>query len=345
MKNKELQFISQLPNYTFKHTLIRVVFVSIVGLIFMFIATNNIKTDIPTSAGKYIRVMLIFIFLAETNVFIDYISERFFPIPDKIGIRVIVHIVVSITLAGIVISTLEMWVDHNDLLKEPIVRIMIVLGVVFIFMLIIFTIGIRITEKWINSQKELEQLKQAKLISDYNALQDQLNPHFLFNNLSVLKSMIIYDPDAAANFTQNLTDVYRYVLQSREKTTVKLREELSFIYSYIGIYKDRHGENLKVDIQVKDEYLDRKIPPLALQLLVENAIKHNIAGKSNPLLISIMTKKGAIQVRNNLQLKDSTYSTRNGLKNLIKRFEILTDRQVIISNDQEFYQVEIPLLN
>jgi two-component system, LytTR family, sensor kinase len=345
MKNKELQFISQLPNYTFKFTFIRVFFVSIVGLIFMFIATNNIKTDIPTSAGKYIRVMLIFVFLAETNVFIDYISERFLPIPDKIGIRVIVHIVVSITLAGIVISTLEMWVDHNDLLKEPIVRIMIVLGVVFIFMLIIFTIGIRITEKWINSQKELEQLKQAKLLSDFNALQDQLNPHFLFNSLSVLKSMIIYDSNAAVNFTQNLTDVYRYVLQSREKTTVKLSEELSFIHSYIGIYKDRHGESLKVDIQVKDEYMDRKIPPLALQLLVENAIKHNIAGKSNPLLISIITKKGALRVKNNLQLKDSTYSTRNGLKNLIKRFEILTDRQVIISSDQEFYQVEIPLLN
>lgn len=344
MKDRELQFISQLPNYSIKYTLIRIVFVGFVGFIFMFIATNNIKSDVPASIDKYFRVIVIFILLAETNVFIDYISERFLPIPERIGVRIVLHVIVSIILAAIIISTLERWVEHKDLLKEPIVKIMIVLGVVFIMTLIVITIGIRITEKWVNAQKEVEQLKQAKLLSDYNALQDQLNPHFLFNNLSALKSMIIYDPDSAANFTQNLTDVYRYVLQSREKTTVKLSEEISLIEAYSSIYKERQGKNLKIEIEISKDALEKMIPPLAIQLLVENAIKHNVASKSSPLTIKVSSQEDEIIVKNNLQPKESTYSTQSGLKNLMKRYEILTERKMVISETQLFYQVEIPLL-
>ncbi len=344
MKGKELQFISQLPSYNLKNTAIRILSVGFVGFLFMFIATNNIKTEVPASIDKYFRVMAIFILLSEANVFIDYISEFILPIPEKIGIRALTHVVVSIILAFIIISTLERWVDHKDILNEPIVRIMIVLGFVFIFTLIILTIGIRITEKWINAQKEVDLLKQAKLISDYNALQDQLNPHFLFNNLSVLKSMIIYDQESAVNFTQNLTDVYRYVLQSREKTTVKLKEELKLIEAYSSIYKERQGENLKIEVEASEGVLERKIPPLAIQLLVENAIKHNIAGKSSPLLISIISKENSILVKNNFQPKESTYSTQSGLKNLIKRYKILTEQKVVVSNNKKYYNVEIPLL-
>jgi sensor histidine kinase YesM len=344
MKSKELLFISQLPNYTFKHTTIRVVIVGMVGIVFMFIAANNINPEVHTSLDKYFRVMLIFIILSESNVFIDYLSEKYLPIPEKIGIRVSLHVVVSIILTLIILLTFERLVDHKDLFKEPIVRIMIVLGVVFILTLILITIGIRITEKWINAQKELENLKQAKLISDYNALQDQLNPHFLFNNLSVLKSMIIYDKDSAVNFTQNLTDVYRYVLQSRDKTTVKLSEEISLIEAYSSIYKERMGENLKIEIQLSEKLMNRKIPPLSIQLLIENAIKHNISGKLAPLIIIVTSGNGSIIVENNLQPKESTYSTQSGLKNLIRRYEILTEQKVVITKTDVFFKVEIPLL-
>jgi LytS/YehU family sensor histidine kinase len=181
-------------------------------------------------------------------------------------------------------------------------------------------------------------------MSDYNALQDQLNPHFLFNNLSILKSMIIYDQYSAVDFTQNFTDFYRYVLQSRGKTTVLLKDEIELLYSYIAIHKERLGENLQVKIDIGNDSIEKNIPPLSLQLLVENAIKHNIAGKENPLMIEVFTDTDSITVKNNLQPKESFYSTRNGLKNLVQRYKLIAEKEVEINQNEEFFTVKLPLL-
>jgi LytS/YehU family sensor histidine kinase len=183
-----------------------------------------------------------------------------------------------------------------------------------------------------------------KLKSDYNSLQDQLNPHFLFNNLSVLKSMITYEPDAAIVFTQNFTDVYRYVLQSREHTTVKLTDEVEFIKAYIGVHQERLGKALVNSMTINESAKYKNIPPLALQLLVENAIKHNVAIESEPLMLDIYTTEDSIVVTNNLNFKDSRHSTNRGLKNLIQRYEMLTDKKISIQSDNGFFEVKIPLL-
>ncbi len=191
---------------------------------------------------------------------------------------------------------------------------MIAFGFIFVTFFIIISIGIRITQKWIKTEKEVENLKRSKLHSEYNALQDQLNPHFLFNNLSVLKSMIIYDADSAVDFTQNFTDVYRYVLQCKGKTTVTLSNELEFIQSYLSLHKERFGEGLNIKISAQKELLKKLIPPLSLQLLVENAIKHNVATKSEPLTIEVIANEDKIWVENNLQPKETSFSTKTGFK-------------------------------
>jgi len=206
------------------------------------------------------------------------------------------------------------------------------------------SISLRIIEKWIRSLKEIDLLKQAKLKSDYHSLQDQLNPHFLFNNLSVLKSMIIYDQKAAVLFTQNFTDVYRYVLQSKDKTTVKLKDEVEFISAYIGIHKQRLGNNLEVTMQLLPESLEKELPPLALQLLVENAIKHNIASKKSPLHIIIQTLANQLIVKNNMNIKESTYSTQKGLTNLGLRYKMITSKGIEVRTSEQYFTVTLPLL-
>jgi LytS/YehU family sensor histidine kinase len=126
--------------------------------------------------------------------------------------------------------------------------------------------------------------------------------------------------------------------------TVRLNEELELLHSYVAIHKERLGENLHVNIDIGTDELEKNIPPLSLQLLVENAIKHNIAGKENPLTIEIISDENSVTVRNNLQRKESSYSTRNGLKNLVQRYKILSEKEIVITQNNSTFAVQLPLL-
>lgn len=345
MKNSELHFLSRLSAYTLKSFLIRIVMVSGVGLLFLFLAIRIAGDDsIQVSALEYFQVVIIFNIISESNVLIDHLAERFLPIPEKISLRVILHIFVSLLIAVAAVFYFLLLVKDALFFSNPIVQLMMFFGLIFIFILTLVSVTLRIIEKWIYSTRQLEELKSLKLKSDYNSLQAQLNPHFLFNNLSVLKSMITFDPDTAVLFIQNFTDVYRYVLQSRDKTTVKLAEELEFIEAYSAIHKERMGEAFELIIEVSEADMKKDIPPLALQLLVENAVKHNIAVKEEPLVIRIRSIRESLIVSNNINPKESVFSEKTGLQNLSKRYAMLTGRPVEVSKGSENFKVEIPLL-
>lgn len=338
-----LIYTSQLPTFTLGNTLIRIVVSSLIGGLFLTLAT--MLTSAPTAPfNVYLKVILIFVALTESNVLFDNIAERYFPIPQKITQRLLIHIDISAILGGIGIAYIAHLNLIENILKQRVVWLLITLGLLFTFGIILFTIGVRITGKWIAAIKEVEALKEAELNSRYTSLQDQLNPHFLFNNLSVLKSMISYDPQAATQFVQNFTDVYRYVLQNSQKDTIKLADELELINAYIGLQKERLGDGLDVQLDIAPELLTRELPPMALQLLFENAIKHNVASKKMPLHIHINGNNERLTVGNNIQKKESTYSTQKGLNNLINRYKLLTNKQVEILHDDDFFTVSIPLL-
>ncbi len=345
MKESELHFISRLPTYTLKNTLIRVLMVSVVGILFLLLATNvTLEIDLNVPLHIYFQVIVVFVILSEANVLFDNLAERFFPIPEKIKSRILLHFAISVIIGIASIIYFDRISVFENILKQRIVWLLMALGLIFIFFLIMFSIGLRITEKWIWSMKEIDRLREAKLKSDYNSLQDQLNPHFLFNNLSVLKSMIIYNPKAAAVFTQNFTDVYRYVLQSSQKTTVALSEELEFIDSYIGIHKERLSDNLNVLFEIDKDTLTKELPPLSLQLLIENAIKHNVVSRKNPLTIFVSAKGKYLSVRNNVLPKETTYSTQKGLSNLNQRFQLLTGTQPVVDSRPDTFTVTLPLI-
>ena len=345
MQNRELHFLSRLSAYTLKSFIIRISLVSGVGLLFFFLAIEFAgDKSIKVTGLEYFQVVLFFNIISESNVFIDHLAERFLPIPEKLSLRVVLHTCVSLFIAVGSVFYFSVIVKDALFFSYPSVQLMMFFGLIFIFILILVSVTLRIIEKWIFSVRQLEELNSLKLKSDYNSLQAQLNPHFLFNNLSVLKSMIIFDPDAAILFTQNFTDVYRYVLQSRDKTTVKLGDELEFIEAYIAIHKERMGEALQVITEINGTDLTKEIPPLALQLLVENALKHNVAFKESPLVIRIQSSGENLLVTNNVNLKEATFSEKTGLQNLIRRYSLLTDRPVIVRPEKNSFDVEIPLL-
>ena len=345
MESPELHFISRLSDYSIRSILTRIALVSGTAVLFLFMAVQVTgDAGIEVSVFEYFRTILFFNIITEVNVLFDHLAERSLPIPEKISIRLILHIAISLLLGGVLLGTFIFTDKLNILFLHPLMHLMILLGFIFIFILILVSVTVRIIEKWVFSIRQLDVLKNLKLASDYHSLQAQLNPHFLFNNLSTLKSMITYEPEAAVQFTQNFTDVYRYVLECKDKVTVKLNDELEFLEAYVALHLDRMGESLRVEIKVQEAARKKDIPPLALQQLVENALKHNVALKDEPLVIKIDSQGDSLRVINNLNPKDSDFSEKTGLTNLVQRYAMLTEKPVNIKSGKKFFKVEIPLL-
>ena len=192
--------------------------------------------------------------------------------------------------------------------------------------------------------KEKELFEQAHLRAQLISLQQQISPHFLFNSLSTLKTMVSDPP--AKNYIVHLAGVYRYVLSFNDQHLTKLDDELKFIHSYLHILNERFGDMLNVKINIDPQYRLFSLPSLSLQLLIENAIKHNVCSAEHPLCITIATDDTpALMVQNNFQPKTSRMQRPGmGLKNIIERYRLLVDRSVEVTNDNQRFTVTIPLL-
>ena len=201
------------------------------------------------------------------------------------------------------------------------------------------------------AEQEHEKLRAANLQSQLDALRQQVNPHFLFNSLNVLDSLIEDDPKQARVFLEELSTVYRYLLRSngatdRDSNLTDLASELAFIHSYYHLLKTRHGDGLHLNITIDDRYQTYQLPPLTLQLLVENAVKHNIVLPDQPLRIAIQTDEHAqLQVRNNIQRKTIRVASNGvGLANILSKYQMLNQPPPIIREANEEFVVTLPLI-
>ena len=176
------------------------------------------------------------------------------------------------------------------------------------------------------------------------ALENQLSPHFVFNNFSILADLIEVDPKRASAYLMNLSKVYRYTLSHLDHDTVTLQEELAFLDRYLALLQQRFGEGIQVRIADEVAQLQGKLPPAALQMLIENAIKHNEHTKERPLVIDVTAEDQRICVSNRKQPITTTESTSVGQHNIVERYRLLTSQKVAISNTQDEYRVTIPLI-
>lgn len=191
-----------------------------------------------------------------------------------------------------------------------------------------------------------EKLKKESAEAQFAALRNQVNPHFLFNSFNVLSSLVHTDADTASKFIDQLSTVYRYLLQNQQNKIVSLQEELAFIEAYIFLLKIRFQDNLLIDIDIEGKFKETSIAPAALQLLIENAIKHNVVSKSNPLTIKIYSNSNYLIVENSIMLKEvKEESTYIGLKNLKKRYDYLCGEDAVITNSNGVFKVKIPIIN
>ncbi|MFV0572105.1 MAG: 2TM domain-containing protein [Xanthomarina gelatinilytica] len=196
-------------------------------------------------------------------------------------------------------------------------------------------------EKKVKESQIVAQTQTAK----FDALKNQLDPHFLFNSLNVLTSLIEENPDKAQDFTTSLSKVYRYVLEQKNKDLVFVDEELKFAKTYMSLLKMRFEDSIVFDIPEQASNPESKVVPLSLQLLLENAVKHNMVTEKNPLHIKIYEKEGLLIVENNLQIKQIVKKSSGvGLGNIMQRYQLLTKRKVIINQQANSFAVAIPML-
>ena len=196
------------------------------------------------------------------------------------------------------------------------------------------------------TQVEAERFKKISVQAQFESLKNQINPHFLFNNMNVLSTLIYKDQQIASEFILQLCKVYRYLLQNYNKELVALDEELDFIKSYLYLLQIRYGDNLKVMIDIQDHELKLNIVPAALQMLIENAIKHNIVSKKKPMTISISSRDKYLIVANSLQLKEEReISTNLGLNNINKRYEFVSKQSIKVEQENNLFTVKLPLIS
>ncbi len=192
--------------------------------------------------------------------------------------------------------------------------------------------------------KKGRQLKEENLIFQNETLKNQINPHFLFNNLNTISSLISTKPELAEKFINKFSDIYRYILENIKKDKVPLKMEFDFISDYFEIHKIRDEGKILLHID-QTNVENYSIPPVSLQILIENAIKHNMATREKPLHISVVIENDHVIVRNNLQKMANQFgSTRIGIKNLKERIQLISDQPLVIEENRDMFMVKIPLL-
>ena len=203
--------------------------------------------------------------------------------------------------------------------------------------------GIYFFRNWKESLVAAERLKQENIKSQYAGLKSQLDPHFMFNSLNVLSSLIRSDPAKAEKFVDDFAAVYRYLLQVKDEMVVPLKDELEFVRKYLNLQKIRFEEGLQVKISIRDQN-QKFLPPLSLQELVGNAVKHNSFDRSAPLHIELYDENDCVIVENNLRRRKHVNGTKTGLNNLCERYKLLSSRQPEFREEKNRFISKIPLI-
>jgi sensor histidine kinase YesM len=264
----------------------------------------------------------------------------------RIGIAILCYVI--ITIIGITI--LFFGYDYIRVMGLSVKMInypwMVVVGITGNLLFTSFNEGASFYEKWRKLVDEADQLKKENLQSQLEGLKGQVNPHFLFNSLNSLSSLISDEPEKAEKFLDELSKVYRYLLRTNEDGLTSLDTEMQFIYSYFHLLKTRYGDGLEMEVRINERYLVYMLPPLTLQILVENAVKHNMILKDQPLKILIMTtNSGKLLVSNNLQRKERMVSSnRVGLINIVNKYRLMKQEEITVRDDGKEFAVAVPLI-
>jgi two-component system, LytTR family, sensor kinase len=319
------------------------ILVSFPRVLFMLSGNNNeaINSVIKiTLEDTLIRFVLLFCFsfvtLRFNLVWIQNVKKR-----NKALLTVLVNAGILFTWAIFFYLINEFVYNIDSSVLSPVVNIVQYFFILGILLMSSFLINL--IERSKQDAIEKEVLLQKSLQNELDALKSQINPHFLFNSLNTLSRLVRDDPDAADKFINKLSFLFRYILQSQEQTLVTVEEELKVLDSYVYLIKQRYKENFDITLELDHQIMQKKIPVLAMQMLVENAVKHNEISNHRPLLMEVYSEGNWIVGRNVLQQKNSyVESTNKGLYNLNAMIKIYCGKELEILKSATHFTVKIP---
>ncbi len=295
-------------------------------------------------SGLSLVIWQIFVFInIQISFFVNYLILKPFDIDEKRKrFKVLISLVTSIAIFFLIAISISVFTNFPD---------HVVYGANFARSLVVNSIALsftnftRINFKAYTIKLENEILKKEKIKGQYETLKNEVSPHFLFNSLSVLQGLVNNDKDKANEYIKHLSNLLRTTLESNQKKFITILEELELAKAYVFLLEMRYGKNLNINVDIPDSFNFHLIPPLTIQTLIENAVKHNEISKKNPLKIDVgINENGQLRVLNKIQKKrTSEPSLGVGLPNLSKRFQLLVGKDIQIYDDQEKFYVDLPL--
>ena len=321
--------------------------ISIIGMLNMIIQSKD-----PFGRSFYIVIIVIF-FLCVIDWLllfgVDYIKKVYQLNKKTISLLTIGYLVIGVFITFWVIhagNSFATWLGGDVHIQENYIYRRIFSGIILCIVIYMTNYTFTLFEERERIMLENERLLRENLHAQFETLRQQVNPHFLFNSLSTLKTMMHNNIDKAEEYLLKLSDVFRYSLQVNDIEKVTLKEELDILEAYCFMLKGRFGENLSIDIQIDQSHFSMYVPPFSLQIIVENCVKHNIVSKDKPLFIKIFSNQAKqITILNNLQPKNSVEtSSRVGLANIEKRYQYLSGQHIEIIETPETFNVIIPLI-
>ena len=333
------------PKNHSREIIIRFIGITIISAISIFV--DDVYAHPEVGFLKYFIISFIRTALIWNGsmVIIQYSINRFSMFNETV--KLITFQILALTIFVFVVEMGEIFVFENYL-KIPMDRsdrITLIVGSLLItFMISSIYASVAFFIQWKANLLRAQSLEKANLEARYETLRNQVNPHFLFNSLNTLL-MMVSDNQAASKYVESLSDFMRYMLNTRDKEAVLLRDELKIARQYVFIQQSRFGGKLSVSFEVPESCFHYAIPPLSLQMIIENAIKHNVISKDNPLVVKIFVEDNEyLVIENNISPKiEKEPSTGVGLENIRNRYLYLTGKVVIVKNENGAFIVKLPL--
>lgn len=328
-----------------KRSFLLLFFVIILLAVAYYLYVIQLPVDIYYTVG-WIIVVLILLVLG--NGFISKQFNKRLPWLRFGKRRLFVHLFLGIIYSLVIINVAYLLFKLLLTKESPTTEQLIVTNayglVIFIPAFCVY-FSLHFLKHWQESELETERFKKETLKSQFDNLKNHLDPHFLFNNLNILSALIDKDTAESKVFLDKFADVYRALLKTKDEDLITLQDELDFINAYIYLLKTRFEENVIFNINIEKDVLMKMIPPLTIQLLIENAIKHNIISEKKPLVVDVTSVEGGVQVCNSLyQRTDLEETSGSGLDNIRNRYAYFSDESVEVTKTENKFCVTIPLI-
>lgn len=317
----------------------------ITGLFMLFLFTSTfalLSNHDGDQLSVVINNMLVNIPICIVGGYVDYHIIKFLhkKLKNRLGLGIIILDIFLISLIMGIIVSVCVWIWNHHLLSVTLIFSFLTWNCLFVLLLELLIH----TQEQMEYERKIMTAEKEKALYQLYALKTQVNPHFLFNSLNVLTSLTYESPELANKFVKKLSAVYRYILTTSQNPTVNLSDEMRFVSTYLYLEKMRHGDSLLVDIRETPNIGTRQIIPVSVQMLIENALKHNTATPDKPLTILIDEGVNGVTVSNNIQRRNNVNNTGVGLKNLMKQYE-LHHLQIIISENDNRFTVFLPFVH